>query len=329
MSRFIVPMLSALMLTSPIAAQAIPTPPPGVLVDIGGWRLHLNCQGAGSPTVVFESGAGDPGIVWGLVQPPVAQFTRACSYDRAGLAWSDPGPMPRTMRQVAYELRLLLTRAGEKPPYVLVSHSLGGFFARVFNRDHGADVVGFVFADVVMENNILGAPEQLRSIRDRATGRPVPAVVTKMAPSVSPDPFIVADTVRLPSDRNPMSRLTPAEQRAYITALRSPISRTTNRSEQDLWAEEAQELFVARTANPRELGDKPTIVLTRDVAGFKGGDSVSMAVKGREHQWLSQASTRGALRILPDLGHEIHLKQPDAVVDAIRDVLAQLRARSP
>src|SRR5262245_50648836 len=73
--------------------------PPGQLIDIGGQRIHLDCTGRGSPTVVFENGAGDFSVVWSLVQPGVAAFTRACSYDRAGYAWSDPGNRPRTYDQ--------------------------------------------------------------------------------------------------------------------------------------------------------------------------------------------------------------------------------------
>jgi pimeloyl-ACP methyl ester carboxylesterase len=77
---------------------------PGRLVDIGGQRIHLDCTGSGSPTVVFENGAGDFSVVWSLVQPGVSGFTRACSYDRAGYAWSDPGQTPRTYEQIALEL---------------------------------------------------------------------------------------------------------------------------------------------------------------------------------------------------------------------------------
>src|SRR5437870_10242016 len=79
--------------------EAPKPPPPGKLVDIGGYRLHVDCTGRGGPTVVLEAGAGDFSFDWSLVQPEVARFTRVCSYDRAGSAWSDPGPVPRTMRQ--------------------------------------------------------------------------------------------------------------------------------------------------------------------------------------------------------------------------------------
>src|SRR5215467_3587743 len=106
--------------------------PPGKLVDVGDHRLHIYCTGRGGPAVVLEAGAGDFSLDWSLLQPKVARFTRVCSYDRAGSAWSDPGPTPRTMRQIATELHTGLHRAGIKGPYVLVGQSLGGLIVRVY-----------------------------------------------------------------------------------------------------------------------------------------------------------------------------------------------------
>lgn len=102
-------------------------PPQGELVDIGGFRLHINCMGQGTPTVVMDAGAGAPSITWGLVPSEIAKFTRVCIYDRAGFGWSDPNlRVPRTSQQSVDELYALLTKAEIKPPYILVGHSLGG-----------------------------------------------------------------------------------------------------------------------------------------------------------------------------------------------------------
>jgi pimeloyl-ACP methyl ester carboxylesterase len=105
-TRSVIGALAVLILLLSAAAQQTPItrsyPPPGKLVDVGGWRLHLNCTGENkpnTPTVVLESGFLGFSFDWSLVQPAVARFTRVCSYDRAGHAWSDPGPRPRTMRQ--------------------------------------------------------------------------------------------------------------------------------------------------------------------------------------------------------------------------------------
>ena len=94
---------------------------------MGGYRLHINCTGTGSPTVVVEAGWGDMSASWGWVQPEVAKTTRICTYDRAGMGWSEASPQPRTAREYAKELHTLLTKANERGPYVLVGHSMGGF----------------------------------------------------------------------------------------------------------------------------------------------------------------------------------------------------------
>src|SRR6185437_4833919 len=101
------------------------TQAPGTLVDVGGFRLHLHSEGDGAPAVIFDAALGGSSLSWALVQPRVAAFTRACSYDRAGFGWSDAGPMPRTASEIAKELHALLAAAGGKPPYILVGHSFG------------------------------------------------------------------------------------------------------------------------------------------------------------------------------------------------------------
>jgi hypothetical protein len=100
------------------------TPPPGHLVDIGGYKLHLWCTGDGAPAVILDTGLGGSSADWGFVQPDVARFTRVCSYDRAGMGYSDPGPSPRTARRIASELAELLVRSGIGGPVVLVGASI-------------------------------------------------------------------------------------------------------------------------------------------------------------------------------------------------------------
>src|SRR5579871_702194 len=97
-------------------------PPPGKLVDIGGLRLHINCTGTGSPTVIFEAGPNDSSLIWQLVQPQISKLTHVCSYDRAGFGWSDAPNEARTSLNIADELARLLTRAAVPGPYILVGH---------------------------------------------------------------------------------------------------------------------------------------------------------------------------------------------------------------
>ena len=127
-------------------------PPPGRLVDVGGFRLHLHCAGTrrpGQPTVILESGIGAWSLYWQAFQPQVAAFARTCAYDRAGSGWSDPGPQPRSPRRMAAELHALLAAAGESGPYLLVGHSLGGLILRQFARQYPEEVAGMVLIDAV------------------------------------------------------------------------------------------------------------------------------------------------------------------------------------
>jgi pimeloyl-ACP methyl ester carboxylesterase len=120
---------------------------PGQLVDAGGFRLNLYCMGSGSPTVVFDSGWGDWAPAWSKVQPEIAEWTRACSYDRAGTGFSDPGPMPRTSLHIAEELRTALHHAGIGGPYILVGSAFGGDNVRTFADLYMDEVAGLVLDD--------------------------------------------------------------------------------------------------------------------------------------------------------------------------------------
>ncbi len=119
----------------------------GQLVDVDGYRMHIFCQGEGSPTVIADAGNGDFSITWGLVQPEVAQHTRICVYDRAGYGWSESNPAPRTARQMVTELHALLKNAEIEGPYILVGHSLGGFNVRMYASLYLEEVVGMVLVD--------------------------------------------------------------------------------------------------------------------------------------------------------------------------------------
>jgi pimeloyl-ACP methyl ester carboxylesterase len=131
--------------TSGQAPSAVPLK--GTLVDVGGLRLNLRCEGAGTPVVAFDSGLGADGSVWARVQTDVAKVTRACAYDRAGLGRSDPARPPRAQPEMARELRALLDKAGERAPYVLVGHSLGAANVRWILQEHPSEVAGMVLVD--------------------------------------------------------------------------------------------------------------------------------------------------------------------------------------
>jgi pimeloyl-ACP methyl ester carboxylesterase len=160
---------------------------PGQLVSVNGFRLNLYCMGSGSPTVVFDSGWGDWAPAWSKVQPEIAKWTRACSYDRAGTGFSDPGPMPRTSVRIAEELRTALHHAGIDGPYILVGSAFGGDNVRTFADLYMDEVAGLVLDDAdptdvepkAMQEEehrgLAGIPEDMRECRDLiAEHKPLP-----------------------------------------------------------------------------------------------------------------------------------------------------------
>src|SRR5690242_9443944 len=141
---------------------------PGRLVDVGGFRLNLYCSGSGSPTVVFDSGYEDWAPAWSKVQPQIAKWTRACSYDRAGAGFSDPGPMPRTSVRIAGELHTALHRAGIAGPYILVGSAFGGDNVRTFADLYMGEVAGLVLVDADADDL---EPKEMREEAHRGEAR--------------------------------------------------------------------------------------------------------------------------------------------------------------
>jgi pimeloyl-ACP methyl ester carboxylesterase len=165
---------------------------PGQLVSVNGFRLNLYCMGSGSPTVVFDSGWGDWAPAWSKVQPEIAKWTRACSYDRAGAGFSDPGPMPRTSVHIAEELRTALHNAGIGGPYILVGSAFGGDNLRTFADLYMDEVAGLVLVDAdsddlepqaMQEETHRGhaaIPSDLRNCRNAiAEHKPLPALPSR------------------------------------------------------------------------------------------------------------------------------------------------------
>jgi pimeloyl-ACP methyl ester carboxylesterase len=141
-------------------------------VDVGGHQLHLLVAGNGKPTVVLESGLGDTSESWAKVQPEAAKFARVVAYDRAGLGQSETGPKPRTARQIAAELHTALKNAGLAPPFVLVGHSAGGLYIRVFADMYPDEVAGMVFVDSTPEDfferlEAIQSPEQQKKFEEQ------------------------------------------------------------------------------------------------------------------------------------------------------------------
>jgi len=311
------------------AASAQTPAPPGKLVDAGGHLLHLQVMGRGSPTVILENGSGDFSFVWSLVQPEIAKTTRVVSYDRAGYAWSEPGPTPRTDRQITFELHTALQHAGIQPPYILVGQSYGGFLVRAFARYYPREVVGMVLVEAVQEDQriFMGGDEPKR-IRDLAKGRKAPplramtgAIKKRPVDSLKPDTAIDPVFRRLPDSVQKLQVWTQS-QPGYIKAVQA---------EMDWSPEDVQNLYQNKGKAGYTLGAIPLIVLTRGSGGYSGRpDSLELEHERLAHQEeLAKLSTNSRHIIDPISGHNIHVEDPELVISSIKEVLAAVREKRP
>jgi pimeloyl-ACP methyl ester carboxylesterase len=322
------------VLTSCSKPDADPKPS-GQLIDIGGRRVHLNCTGRGEPTVILEAGAGGFSLEWALVQSDVARFARVVSYDRAGYAWSDPGPTPRTMRQIAGELHEALARADVKPPYVLVGHSYGGLVVRTFAERYPGEVVGMVLVDashedapITLTHRVTGEQRTFR-MRDLSLGRWVPPVSVGPPPATAPSTQPVTAPAEL---EHPFDRL-PRElhaARRWATAL--PGHAATREAEFDFLPEEAAHLAEHRGAGKFPLGEMPLVVVTQGLNDF--AQDIADAARKRqridEHLHLQAdlltVSRNSRQVIATTSGHHVPLEEPQAVIAAIREVVSAARS---
>lgn len=283
--------------------------PPGLLVDIGGYRLHLYCTGEGSPTVILEAGGGNPWLSWHKVQPQVAQFTRVCAYDRAGLGWSDPSPKPRTTKVIAEELHTLLHNAGVAGPFVLVGHSLGGMDARMFASQYASEVVGMVLVDSSHPDQEDRFPPEAKKLS--AGSRYVIRAMQLTLP------------IGLP--RLLASRSVPPEVRPEFCAVfcRKQFFAAVQAEAA------AQQENSAQVRALGALGDLPLMVLSHDPDKVKFPGNLTEPVNrawGEMQEELAHLSTNGVRLVVKGSGHDIPIDKPEAVVDAIRKVVGETKA---
>jgi pimeloyl-ACP methyl ester carboxylesterase len=308
------PMLLALVaMLLPIMAAAqggVIGSAPGQLIDVAGQKLHLLCTGSGSPTVVLESGASSFAIDFSLVQQGVAQTNRVCSYDRFGHGWSGQGDGRDS--GVAETLHSALSAAGERPPYVMVGASRGGLYVRDFAHRFADDVVGLVLVDPTSEERLFTTYQ----------GESVPiAFLTadQLRATMNPGPRIAIPR-RAPQTGSPFDRLPPDLYRTRVALDERLIASFPDSVSFEIVANAAEEeraflagLWDLRSTNQHPLGDRPLIVLSR------GLDTNLDRTAALDR--LAQLSSNSRHILVAQAGHEIHLFQPEAVVQAILQVV--------
>ncbi|MCI0664490.1 MAG: alpha/beta hydrolase [Acidobacteria bacterium] len=310
-----------------------PLPPPGKLVDIGGWRLHLNCTGEvreSQPTVILEAGAGSLSVEWSLTQPGVAGFARVCSYDRAGIGWSDLGPHPRTMRQVVFELHSLLEKAGVRPPYVLVGSSYGGVLAQLYAATYPTDVAGMLLVDSGMLNPFRYIDGKLVRLADTARGIAVPPVKTSnplresdIPPGARAQIEAAARQSAPGANQPPRDKLPVDAQRMRAWAL-SQVKHYAAHANQ-FEAEELALMLTDQKKKEHPLGEIPLIVLTAGRSEFGPDEQALEEERSKDQASLANLSRKGKQVIAVGSGHHIQIEVPDLVVKSIREVVTAAR----
>jgi pimeloyl-ACP methyl ester carboxylesterase len=282
-------------------------PPPGELVEVDGHRIHINCVGDGSPTVILEAANLGMSAHWVRVQQQVAQTTRVCAYDRAGLGWSERGPKPRDAKQISSELHALLANAaGIEGPYVLVGHSYGGLYARMYAARYPDEAAGVVLVDSTH-------PEQFtRSAEGRAMyeqARRLGAVIPWLAR---------LGVIRL-TNFYPAHPDLPPQQREQIEAFNSSTRQVVSTAE-EFRATPQTSAQVRRTGS---LGDKP-------LAAVSAGEQPPSWLELQEE--LATLSSNSVHRIVEGATHESLLyNRRDAQVTsaAILEVVEAVRNDQP
>lgn len=278
------------------ARQSTSVPsPPGRMVNIGGGRkLHLNCSGQGSPTVVLEAGLGDSSLVWSLVQPKLASITRVCSYDRSGTAWShDAGPQ-HGLSHAADDLDRLLRSSGEPGPYVLVGHSWGGWLITVYAHRHLENVRGILLVD-----SSVGFDPPIIEKMPQSPGGGLPAgpMIMRKSSNDKDDPF---------------KRLPPSAYQAYLWTETLPRFDDVD--------DPGEPIATVNSATSGEfpLDSKPLVlIIARKAEGAFDQDTE----KGKAIRSKILNLSRSSKLEYADSGHHVQLEQPDIVVAAVREVI--------
>ncbi|WP_165924135.1 alpha/beta hydrolase [Neorhizobium sp. S3-V5DH] len=296
-------------------------PPPGRLIDVGGRNIHLDCGGQGSPTVILEAGLDNYGTLsWAKVHDSVARLTRACAYDRAGIMWSEPKFTPQHADAVAEDLRAVLTAAGEKGPFVLAGHSIGGPYSMAYTRKFGDEVAGLVFVDA-------SHPDQVARFAEVANTPPDYINEAMQIASSLAWTGIIRLMATADGAHDVPVRVTEKAKAFVSTSLAAVVSENMN-----------VDRTLGEAGGLRTLGDRPLVVLTAMAPlgndALKAENMSRQADTRRREVWRklhddeASWSTRSRHQLVADSGHYIQFTRPDVVIAAILEVVDTVRVEN-
>lgn len=312
-------------------AQGPKYQPPGELVDIGGYKLHLIVEGKEQtgPTVVFFHGAGDIALHWNLVLPKVGKFATAVAIDQSGEGWSENGH-GYSLNQQVYDSYQALKRGGYKPPFILVGHSLGGIIANIFAKQYADDIAGVVFVDATHPDVVLktrsSRTEPFKWMRFRLTAK-------LTIPPVKTAPLIKAPQLSSYVPRrnfgNMLDKFSERDRKLFKW-IYSERPQTYIKGEKSYQAESFAEMYANR--EKYSLGNIPLIVLSGGAKGVKKGDENWTSAQLMEHSKQLQKdhltlSTNSKQIIAKKSGHHIHIDEPKLVIESIRELVSQIKRR--
>ncbi|MCX5922129.1 MAG: alpha/beta hydrolase [Candidatus Dependentiae bacterium] len=292
-------------------------PAPGKMVAVDGFKLHINCSGTGTPTVILESGLANFSTYWTFVQKGVEQFAHVCSYDRAGRGWSEKSPNPRTGAFIVKELHTLLQNMHAQPPYILVGHSSGGINMRLYANTYPDEVFGIVLVDSSHEKQ----EERFEEVQKRF---PRPILDRIKGYILTSRIAIYLGITRLYLTLQDAPPFPTSIKDVLIAKMKSTNSLTTD--EFTPFKETLKQIEQSHNA----LEDKPLIVITGGKEldapeGFKQEANEVGKIFHIFQKELLQLSKVSKQVIAENSGHMINLEQPEIIVDAIREMVNDYR----